>query len=182
MLEIEAKYLLSDQAEIEQRLRELGGELVEERRDEDYYLNAPDRDFARTDEAFRLRRIGENNFLTYKGPRHDSLTKSRQELEFPCLPGQEAADKFLQLFNHLGYRYTATVRKQRRIYELRREKFIVHACLDRVEKVGQFIELEIVAEPAYLEEARAVLFKLAQELNLGKTEPRSYLEMLLESN
>ena len=60
-------------------------------READHYFNAPDRDFARTDEAFRLRRIGAANFVTYKGPKRDAQRKMRTEIEVPLPDGDEAA-------------------------------------------------------------------------------------------
>ncbi|HKB04718.1 MAG TPA: class IV adenylate cyclase [Gemmataceae bacterium] len=179
MLEVEAKYPLSDPAAVEARLREWGATLVADHAEADHYLNAPDRDFARTDEAFRLRRIGDRNLLTYKGPRRDGTSKTRTELEVPCPPGDEVAEAYLQLFRHLGYWATAVVRKRRRIYEWARDGFTIHACLDDVEAVGRFIELEIVAEESDLAAARETVTRTAAELQLGPTETRSYLEQLL---
>lgn len=179
MLEVEAKYRLADPAAVEARLREWGAVLVADHAEADHYLNAPDRDFARTDEAFRLRRIGDRNLLTYKGPRRDATSKTRTELEVPCPPGEEAASAFLALFRHLGYRATAVVRKQRRIFEWARDGFTVHACLDDVDGVGRFVELEIVADDADLQAARETVFRTAAELQLGPPENRSYLEQLL---
>ena len=179
MLEVEVKYRLPDSAAVEARLRTWGATVVADHAEADHYLNAPDRDFARTDEALRLRRIGEANFLTYKGPRKDGSSKTRTEVEVPCPPGDAAAEAFLTLFVHLGYRPTAVVRKRRRIYEWARGGFTVHACLDDVDGVGRFVELEIVAEDAQYEAARAVVLETAAELNLGPTETRSYLEQLL---
>src|SRR5215208_5003779 len=98
MLEVEVKYRLSDPAAVEARLRAWGAIVVADHEEADHYLNAPDRDFARTDEAFRLRRIGERNLLTYKGPRLDATSKTRKEIELPCPPGDAAADGFLKLF------------------------------------------------------------------------------------
>ena len=46
----------------------------------DHYFNGHDRDFHQTDEAFRIRRMGEKNFLTYKGPKRDTDTKTRIEI------------------------------------------------------------------------------------------------------
>lgn len=179
MLEVEAKFRLPDPAAIERRLLALGARLIADHVEADHYLNAPDRDFARTDEALRLRRIGPDNFLTYKGPRRDSTSKTRQELELPCPPGDDSAKDFLELFGLLGYRPTAVVQKQRKIYEWNRDRFRVHACLDAVEKVGSFVELEIVADEADYALAHETLFQIAAELDLGATETRSYLEQLL---
>ena len=179
MLEVEAKYLLPDPTAVEARLREWGAVLVAEHAEADHYLNAPDRDFARTDEAFRLRRIGDRNLLTYKGPRRDGASKTRTEVEVPCPGGDEAAEAFLKLFRHLGYRPTAVVRKRRRIYEWTRDGFTVHACLDDVDGVGKFIELEIVAPDDQYAAARETVLRAAADLELGPTETRSYLEQLL---
>lgn len=179
MLEVEVKYRLADSARVEQLLRDWGATVVAEHVEEDHYLNAPDRDFAKTDEAFRLRRIGQRNLLTFKGPRHDGTSKTRPELEVPCPDGEESAEAFLKLFRYLGYRFTAVVRKRRKIYEWTRDAFNIHACLDDVEQVGRFIELEIMVPDSQYPAAKASVLQVAAELELGQTETRSYLEQLL---
>lgn len=179
MLEVEVKYRLTDPSTIEGRLREWGAVAIADHKEADHYLNAPDRDFARTDEALRLRRIGEQNFLTYKGPRKDATSKTRTEIEVPCPPGDAVANAYLRLFQHLGYRPTAVVRKHRRIFEFVSGGFTMHACLDDVEQVGSFIELEIVVEDALYEKAHVAVLHAASALNLGKPEHQSYLEQLL---
>lgn len=179
MLEVEAKFALLDSAEMEARLLALGAKLVADQAEADYYLNAPDRDYSRTDEALRLRRIGEQNFLTYKGPRRDASSKTRTEVEVACPSGTDAAEAFLKLFQNLGYRDTAVVRKRRKIFEWSRDNFTLHACLDSVDSVGSFIELEIMAEDSQYDSARETVFRAAKELELGPIETRSYLEQLL---
>src|SRR5205085_12385196 len=118
MLEIEQKFARADFAAVERRLAERGAGPAEEHNEADHYFNAPDRDFARTDEAFRLRRVGRANFLTYKGPKRDPNVKIRTELEVPLPDGDQAAAQFTQLLTHLGYRPVAVVRKRRRSYPL----------------------------------------------------------------
>src|SRR5262245_17185051 len=141
MLEIEMKFPAPDLAAVEGRLREWGATADAPRRDADAYFNAPDRDFARTDEALRLRRIGEANYVTYKGPKRDAQTKTRTEVEIPLAPGDEAADGFARILTHLAYRPTAVVRKTRSVYHLQRDRFPVEVCLDDVDGVGRFVEL-----------------------------------------
>jgi adenylate cyclase class 2 len=91
MLEVEVKYPIADLAAVRANLLALGAEWVEERTDADQYFNAPDRDFKETDEAFRLRRIGSKNRLTYKGPKRDAATKTRTEIEVTLADGAAAA-------------------------------------------------------------------------------------------
>src|SRR4051812_19548417 len=86
-LEIEQKYTNVDFSAVERRLSELHAGPAEEHEEADHYFNAPDRDFVKTGEAFRLRRIGAQNFFTYKGPRLAGPVKIRPELEIPLQPG-----------------------------------------------------------------------------------------------
>jgi adenylate cyclase class 2 len=181
MLESEAKYPAADFAALERQLAGWGAAADADRRDADHYYNAPDRDFAQTDEALRLRRIGPANFVTYKGPRRDTQTKTRTEIEVGLADGDEAAAGFDRLLRSLGYRPVAVVTKRRRTFHLQREGYELQVCLDAVDEVGRFVELEIVAPEADYEPAKAVLLRAAEELGLGATERRSYLEMLLRA-
>ena len=96
MLEIEVKYRVDDFGPVEARLRDWGAAQSEERDDADTYFNAPHRDFAQTDEALRVRRIGERSFVTYKGPKIDRTTKTRTEIEVPLAEGSTNAADFEQ--------------------------------------------------------------------------------------
>jgi adenylate cyclase, class 2 len=179
MLEIEMKFPVADLAALERRLQERGALSKAQIRESDHYVNAPDRDFASTDEALRLRSIGSAHFVTYKGPKLDAQTKTRTEIEVPLGDGDRVAEDFLAILTHLGYRSVAVVSKRRHIYELEQGSFHVEACLDEVDDVGHFAELEIVAPPEQLDAARTVLLRLAAELGLEASERRSYLQMLL---
>jgi adenylate cyclase class 2 len=179
MLEVEVKYAGADFPALEGRLRQWGAREDPPRTDADHYFNAPDRDFAVTDEALRLRRIGERNLVTYKGPKVDPQTKTRTEIEVPLAPGDRAADDFARLLTRLGYRPVAVVRKSRRLFHLSRGGFALEVTLDDVEGVGRFAELEIQAPEDQLDAARKLLLQTAAELGLSTGERRSYLELLL---
>jgi adenylate cyclase class 2 len=179
MLEIEMKFPVTDFASIQAHLSDWkadGPEILEEA---DHYLNAPDRDFARTDEALRLRRVGPANLLTYKGPKIDLRTKTRTEIEVPLSTGDDAAKKAIDLFLSLGYRPVAVVKKKRTLYRVHRHGYPMEICLDDVEGLGKFVELEIMAPEDRLDVGREALMRSADELGLTNTERRSYLEMLL---
>jgi adenylate cyclase class 2 len=180
MLEIEVKYPLSDEASLMRRLKEWSALLVEERSDADHYFNAPDRDFAGTDEALRVRRIGLKNLLTYKGPKFDAETKTRKEIEVAFTDGDAAAHDLLAILKELAYRPVAVVKKRRQVFELEREGFTLQICLDDVDMVGRFAEIEIVAKESELPRAKALLQRVATELGLSGSERRSYLQLLLE--
>ncbi len=181
MLEIEVKYRVNDFAGLEQNLAKVGAKLVQERDDADAYFNAPHRDFAQTDETLRVRHIGQRNMVTYKGPRIDKQTKTRTEIEVPFADGPAADADFQRVLTLLGFRPTSVVRKHRRVFELARDSFHIEVCLDQVEQVGRYAELEIVADESKLDAARSLVLKLAAELGLTQSERRSYLELLLEA-
>ena len=179
MLEIEMKFRVADFAGIRAKLRDWHARADEPIDEADHYFNAPDRDFARTDEAYRLRRIGASNVVTYKGPRQAGLAKTRVEIEVPLAAGAEAAAAYCRLVTRLGYRAVAVVRKRRSVFHLERGGFALQVCLDEVEKVGTFAEVEIIAPEAKKPEAEKVLQQVSAELQLNDPERRSYLEMLL---
>src|SRR5713101_1368811 len=112
MLEVEMKFPIRDFAAVESRLAGADARQLSTRQDIDQYFNAPDRDFARTDEALRIRGIGSANFVTYKGPKRDAQTKTRTEIEVPLAEGAATAEAFAKLLTHLGYRPVAVVQKQ----------------------------------------------------------------------
>ena len=134
-----------------------------------------------SDEAFRLRRIGQSNCLTYKGPKRDTETKTRTEIEVPLGDGNETAADMERMLLALGYRPVVVVRKQRRVYRLNRGGFSMEFCFDTVEHVGQFVELEILAPEEQYEPAKAVLLQTAADLGLTEKETRSYLGMVLDA-
>jgi adenylate cyclase class 2 len=175
------KFPIRDFAAVESRLAELGVRQISARQDIDQYFNAPDRDFARTDEALRIRRIGSANFVTYKGPKQDAQTKTRTEIEVPLAEGDAAAATFANLLTHLRYRPVAVVHKQRRIYHLKKGTWSLEVSLDELEGVGRFVEIETLVPQERLDEARRVVQELARALELTTSERRSYLELLLEA-
>ena len=112
MLEIEMKFPLNDFTAVQQHLQSWHATAQPAIDEADHYFNAPDRDFAQTDEAFRLRCIGTQNRVTYKGPKQGGPTKTRTELEIGLEPGAEAAEEFRRMVQHLGYRLTQAEEKQ----------------------------------------------------------------------
>ena len=179
MLEIELKFAVADFDAIVHWLRQWGARAGAPLNEADHYFNAPDRDFAKTDEAFRLRRIGDTNRITYKGPKQGGPAKTRTEVELAIESGSEAADAFCRLVVHLGYRPVAVVRKRRIPYHFDRDGFTLEICCDEVEQLGRFVEVEIVAPPEQRTAAEKVLLAVAGELGLHEPEKRAYLQQLL---
>jgi adenylate cyclase class 2 len=177
--EVEQKFPLDDATAVLARLGELGAVSAGECRQVDRYFNHPARDFATTDEALRIRSVGEDNFVTYKGPKRDATTKTRREIELPLAPGAAAAQEFAELLEVLGFHPVASVHKQRRTFRFGWQGRKFELALDDVDSVGRFVELETIADQAEVAAAQACLHSLAARLDLSQSERRSYLELLL---
>jgi adenylate cyclase class 2 len=179
-LEVEQKFRVHDLATIAVRLAAYGAKLSDPELQVDRYFNHPARDFVQTDEALRIRSVGETNFITYKGPKLDRTTKTRREIEIPIATGETAAFALAQLLGALGFRPVADVRKRRREVTLDHTGRAIEVVLDEVEQVGTYVELECVVDEAQMEAAKRAIASLAAELGLVENERKSYLELLLE--
>jgi adenylate cyclase class 2 len=180
-LEIEQKYRVTSHELISDRLRASGAEVGERIDQEDTYLRHPSRDFKQTNEAFRIRRVGARNFITYKGPKHPGPTKTREELEIPFEDGAHSAEQMLRLFRALGFEPLAIIRKARTPYHLTISSRAFEVVLDDAEGIGKFVEVEtIVDDLGDLAKAQAAVVETARSLGLVDLEPRSYLRMALE--
>jgi adenylate cyclase class 2 len=177
--EVEQKHRVEDAAKLLAELARRGVSLAEPIVQSDQYFAHPARDFAQTDEALRIRTVGDTSFVTYKGPKLDAATKTRHELELPLASSDADGSQFAELLSALGFTPVATVRKQRRIFHVSHEGRDVEGALDEVDGVGSFVEVELTADEASLESAKCVIASLAAELQLGPSERRSYLELLL---
>lgn len=181
-IEVEQKYRLDDRETLLQRIAALDGIAQEPVTQVDTYYAHPERDFATTDEALRIRRVGETNFITYKGPKLNATTKTRREIELPLAAGELSATQWDELLSALSFRRVAEVCKLRQTFHLQREGQTIELAIDQVKGVGDFVELEVVVkDPSEVELAQARILALASELQLADAERRSYLELLLDT-
>lgn len=180
--EVELKFRVDDHAQVTRQLAVRGVLAGPPTAQEDLYLAHPLRDFAKSDEALRLRRDGESNYLTYKGPKHGGPTKTREEIELAFSEGSEARADCLKVFERLGFRAILEVRKTRLTYRLSHGGRTMTVALDRVEGLGSFAEVEtLAAHESDLAAAQQAVLNLAGVLGLTDVERRSYLRMSLES-
>jgi adenylate cyclase class 2 len=177
--EVEQKHRVDDRAALIAKLNKCGASLSEPLVQSDQYFAHPARDFAKTDEALRIRTVGNESFVTYKGPKLDAATKTRRELELPLAASDADGSQFAEILAALGFTPVATVRKQRRMFHITHDGRNVEGALDDVEGVGTHVELELIADDANLDSSKAVIAGLAAELELGPSERSSYLELLL---
>jgi adenylate cyclase class 2 len=178
--EVELKFPVPDLTAFTRQLIDLAVPISPSHVEIDLYFAHPARDFAQTDEALRLRRKGDANYITYKGPRIDATTKTRREIELPLGPGSESLASWTALLEAIGFRPVGEVRKSRRKAMVPWQGRQVEAALDEVDRLGTFVEFELVAEESDVEAARTCIQSLARSFGLTRGERRSYLELLLK--
>ncbi len=161
---------------------------------EDTYFNMPKglRDFKETDEALRLRKSIEfnktnqtikqkiNNYLTYKGKKLDSSTKTREEIDIKI----ENIDRMKNLLKELGFQEILTVKKERELYEFEFKTYHIEALIDYLPILNQhFIEVEYLLNSSEkLEDSKEVLFEFLGLFDIKKEESirKSYLELIAD--
>lgn len=177
--EIELKFRVSDLERIRATVRELGGLPADPVPQTDRYFNHPARDFAQSNEALRVRSLGERCVVTYKGPVLDREVKMRREIELPIGATTADGDEFAEMLTLLGFRAVRTVSKVREPFHLSWDGAPMELAVDTVEGLGTFVEIETLADDSNRDTRRAAVLSLAARLGLDRPERRSYLTMLL---
>lgn len=179
MIEVEIKIKIKDANVIGKNLQKLGfstGDFVKE---SDLYFDKQDHQIKNSDSALRIRSsknitLNQNTyFLTYKGPKLDQVSNTRKEVEIQI----EDAEKCKEILNSLGYSLVYPVIKTRQYFHLDK----ITACLDQVENLGTFLEMEVIVPSEYeREKALEQLFTLLDKLGYQRESivKTSYLSML----
>lgn len=170
MYEIELK-VPAELAAVRDRLQSLDTESVGSVTQRDRYYDHPLRSFADTDEALRLRNEEGEGALTYKGPRIDTESKTREELEI----GISDLSELDRMLDVLGFDPAGVVVKERERFRV--EGYTV--ALDRVEGVGEFVEIETRGGEEEIDRLRSGALALLDRLGLDAdaTLSTSYLEL-----
>ena len=182
--EVEIKFQVENVSELERKLQQIGGtSFGEPVTESDSFFLHPCRDFVQTDECLRLRKRElpdgtTEHSLTYKGPKIDTSTKTRQEIEMPITE----PERWENLLTALGFRNSASVQKIRRRQGLtvnNRHVEIVFDTLPALPESGrQFVEMETLANAEEVEESRKVILNLSEQLGLSEPIRDSYLKLV----
>lgn len=177
--EIEVKLPLKNLKETLKFLTDQGFQETAQIQEEDTYFNSVYHDVKKRDEALRIRtstdcRSGiSKTQINFKGPKLDKVSMSRMELE------TEVSDTEVlkNILIHLDFSPVASVIKLRKYLKCGR----FTACLDQVEGLGDFLELEVIAEQE--SERKEILSKMEDLLailgyHMSDTVQTSYLSML----
>ena len=172
MIEVEVKAKINSFKEMENKLEKLGAVKSKKEFQEDIYFASPIVDFAKTDEALRIRTTNNDTFITYKGPKLNENAKTRKEVEMII----ESASKAKDIFTEIGFKEVRTVKKNRQYYQY--NDFEI--SLDDVEGLNPYMEIEISLEDNQdYNDAQNKIFELFKKLEIEDGfERTSYLELL----
>ena len=178
--EIEIKIPIEDPERIMKSLVARGFQKNQKVIEEDMYYNSEYHDVRRYDEALRIRKTRDlltgktRAQINFKGKKIDQISMSRREYE----TGIEDPDCMEKILGAIGFIRVAGVKKTRN-YLQRGE---MTACLDQVENLGNFLELEVIVRKEnlrerFLSQMREILQDLG--LSMDNTVRTSYLSMLM---
>ncbi len=176
MIEVEVKAKIDDFDEMKEKILKLGAVKVKDEFQEDIYFNSPIVDFAKTDEALRIRTTksdnAENIFITYKGPKINKKAKTRKEVEMNVEDSMKAKD----ILESIGFKQVRSVKKNREYFKF--ENFEI--SLDDVEGLCPYMEIEIaLPDNTDYTEAQESIFDLYEKIEITDGfETTSYLELL----
>lgn len=176
MIEVEVKARIDSFEEIEEKLKTIGAEKTKTEFQEDIYFQSPIVDFAKTDEALRIRTTNSQTFITYKGPKLNEDAKTRKEVEMTI----ESAEKARDILEEIGFTPARIVRKNRLYYSY--ENFEI--SLDDVEGLPPYMEIEVaLPDSEDYSEAQNRIFELFARLDITEGfERTSYMELLENIN
>lgn len=180
MIEVEIKILIQNKENIIAKLEELGFVMSSSVEELDRYFDNEVHQIRGADQALRVRTVRnllsekEASCITFKGKKLDAISVTREELETTVEDPQTA----VKILEALGFSVMPpVVRKYRREYTWNH----ITACIDVVDGLGDFLELEtMVPEDQDRDTALEVLQTLMDKLGVSMkdTTRNSYLSML----
>lgn len=180
MIEVEVKAKINDFDEMREKLKKIGSNKTKTEFQKDIYFNSPIVDFKETDEALRIRKTESDGLtqtmITYKGPKINSQSKTRKEIEMLI----ESEKKAKEILENIGFNQVRAVTKNREYFEY--EDFEI--SLDDVEGLSPYMEIEIgLPDSEDYHEAQDRIFDLFERLGIvDGFETTSYLELLESKN
>jgi len=127
--EIEFKYKINNQAEINKKLKDLGAKFVKEFESTDTYFMVPENKKGK--KYLRVREQGKKVELAY----HFAASHIKTEEWEIAINDAQTAKEILQ---KIGHKLDVIVKKIRKVYSYKNSEIVI----DNIEGLGQYIEIE----------------------------------------
>lgn len=169
-IELESSYYLGeDYDNILKQIQNEGFKLAENSIEEDTYFTDKDLEFVKNRICLRTRKTNEDFLeLTYKPKSNDETEKyGKREVNLKLDPKDYEDTKYV--IKQLGYIEYVSFKKYRNVYSRRDSELEYNIMIDQIGGIGNFIELEILADANYdKEKLRLKLDEFIQKMNCNK--------------
>lgn len=169
-IELESSYHLGeDYDNILKQIQNEGFKLAENSIEEDTYFTDKDLEFVKNRICLRTRKTNEDFLeLTYKPKSNDETEKyGKREVNLKLDPKDYEDTKYV--IKQLGYIEYVSFKKYRNVYSRRDSELEYNIMIDQIGGIGNFIELEILADANYdKEKLRLKLDEFIQKMNCNK--------------
>ena len=163
-LEVESKIKVQDANSMRNKIKEIA-RLVQKREKKDKYF-AISCDYPK--KSFRIRQESSSytiNFKKWLKSLWDSEIVVKEEYEFSI--SKQEVNNFLSLFKDMGFKEWIDKKKFSETYEHKKDKRL-HIELNKVDKLGYFIEIEYLCQKPELAKAKARIRDAIRELGISK--------------
>ena len=146
-IELEASYILGkDYSGLLKKINEKGYKIYEKIIEEDTYYTDKEMTFVRDRVCLRIRKTNEDRLeLTFK-PKTDNLTEKYGKKEVNIALQVEDYQDIKFMLENLDFDEYVSFKKDRTVYSKVIDGFEHNIMLDRIEGVGNFVEMEILAD------------------------------------
>ncbi len=143
--EIEVKAKIDNPRLLRKKIKEVGGKFIEKHKEINHIFDSKHKKIY-PKLTLRIRKIGKNAILTFKGPKKKSKMKIREEIEI----GTEDYKNLKKIFERLGFFQIFRYDKFREVYKVRG----IEVTIDKLAKIGYFCEIEGKTQKKILEVAK----------------------------
>ena len=180
-IEIEIKIPVTEQEfQNAKKILEATSKFSKKSEQEDEYFTPAHKNFLEPKHPFEwlsIRKRGSGFLLTYKHfhPENSEFMNYCDEIETEIKDGENLK----KIFNSLNFKSLIIVKKQREMYKYKDEFEI---CLDTVDNLGSFIEIEAIKDFGSVDLTRLAITEFAKQLGLDgeKKATKGYPYLLME--
>ncbi len=162
MKEIEVKILDINVGEVRKKLQNLKAEKIFDGEIKMVCFDYPTEDLKKEGKTLRVRKVGEQVELCFKGKKENSKLKVREEIETTT----ESFEDTVTIFDKLGFKRFYEGTKKRESYKLKNARFEIDTFPD----IPTFVEIEAQTEKEVQEAVESLGYTMEQTTNKSARE------------
>ena len=160
MIEVEAKIKITNPRKFRQKARLIGKPIRRETKIDDYYSLESSKKYPK--KSLRIRKMNNHYQINFK--QKLSYVKgihAKRESEFTV----SDLSNFLGLIKDFGFKKWLRKKKHSEVYEINKN---FHIELNKVKRLGWFLEIEYLTNEKHIKKARKAILKVTKQLGVQK--------------